>query len=144
MNKREIGTREAILHVLSDEKYHTLDEIQEKCEEQGLNLDGNRGPIYNMIYKMKQHGIVESPRKGIYCACVDVQPLLNSYVLDVQEKRKAIIDQELQSALGVIESYMEKYTGAWWTKCTEEELEKGRASAEILLELKDKIEKAFG
>ena len=117
MNKREIGTREAILHVLSDEKYHTLDEIQEKCEEQGLNLDGNRGPIYNMIYKMKQHGIVESPRKGIYCACVDVQQLLNSYVLDVQEKRKAIIDQEL---------------------------EKGRASAEILLELKDKIEKAFG
>ena len=78
MNKREIGTREAILHVLSDEKYHTLDEIQEKCEEQGLNLDGNRGPIYNMIYKMKQHGIVESPRKGIYCACVDVQQLLNS------------------------------------------------------------------
>lgn len=141
---REMGTREAVLNVLADGKHHTLNEIQEICEEQGLNLNGNRGPIYNMIYKMKQHGIVESPRKGVYRACVDVQQLLNSYVVDVQEKRRAIIDPELKSALSVIEGYMDKYTGAWWTKCTEEELEKGRASAEVLLELKDKIEKAFG
>lgn len=42
--------REVIVNSLSDKQWHGVDEIQSKCEEEGINLEGNRGPIYNVVH----------------------------------------------------------------------------------------------
>lgn len=33
--------REVIVNSLSDKQWHGVDEIQSKCEEEGINLEGN-------------------------------------------------------------------------------------------------------
>ena len=43
--------REVIVNSLSDKQWHGVDEIQSKCEEEGINLEGNRGPIYNVVHQ---------------------------------------------------------------------------------------------
>ena len=46
--------REVIVNSLSDKQWHGVDEIQSKCEEEGINLEGNRGPIYNVVHQLKK------------------------------------------------------------------------------------------
>lgn len=46
--------REVIVNTLSDEKWHGVDEIQSKCEGEGINLEGDRGPIYNVVHQLKK------------------------------------------------------------------------------------------
>lgn len=50
--------REVIVNSLSDKQWHGVDEIQSKCEEEGINLEGNRGPIYNVVHVFSKLGIL--------------------------------------------------------------------------------------
>lgn len=56
--------REVIVNVLSDKQWHGVDEIKNKCEEVGINLKGDKGPIYNVVHQLKKKGKIEANGMG--------------------------------------------------------------------------------
>lgn len=64
--------REVIVNSLSDKQWHGVDEIQSKCEEEGINLEGNRGPIYNVVHQLKKAS-VKPVRLHKSCMCISLE-----------------------------------------------------------------------
>lgn len=131
--------REVIINILSDKQWHGIDEIQRKCEEEGINIGGNRGSIYNIMHQLKKKEKIEANGKGEY----KVWNQDTEYI----EKRKAeLADQQknqLIESIENIEVYLVKYKNFDWVNCSDEELQCARSNVTRLLDLAQKIEKEF-
>ena len=61
--------RECIREIMKDGKVHTAEDLEMFCENSGIHLCGNRGPIYNVVYQLKQKGEIISDGENGYISC---------------------------------------------------------------------------
>lgn len=131
--------REVIVNTLSDEKWHGVDEIQSKCEGEGINLEGDRGPIYNVVHQLKKKGKVEANGMGEYRICnQDIEHIEKGGCESFCSQKN-----ELLKNIESIEIYLVKYRNFDWINCSDEELQDARSNMTTLLDLARKIEKEF-
>lgn len=128
--------REVTMNVLSDRQWHGIDEIQSKCEREGIGLEGDRGPIYNVVHQLKKKEKIEANGMGKYrmsiqnMECVEIVgdgSLKNQFAENIEK----------------IEKYLNEYKKFDWVHCANEELQCARSNVLRLLELAQKIEKEF-
>ena len=131
--------REVIVNSLSDKQWHGVDEIQSKCEEEGINLEGNRGPIYNVVHQLKKKGKIEANGIGEYRICKQSVEPVKKGRMEFSNKQK----NQLEVSIGNIEMYVDKYKKFDWINCSDEELQDARSNVTRLLDLAKKVEKEF-
>lgn len=124
--------RAIVIEVLSDRKWHTTEELQRECEMKGVGLDGERGPIYNIVHQLKIKEIIDSNGAGEYRMR---EEKLNQTANNILEE-----NDELENSIKVIKMSLEKYKRFNWIKCSEEELQKARMNVGIIKELSDEIQ----
>lgn len=123
--------REVVNSILDDQQWHTIDELQSKCEENGMSFEKGRGPIYNVTHQLKKQGKIETDGGGKYRAYRKNEL--------VQRNSKEYID----SLVKEIEVYLAKYKRFDWVRCSDEELQEARNNAMQLIGLARKIENTF-
>ena len=131
--------REVIVNTLSDKQWQGVDEIRSKCEEEGINLARDKGPIYNVVHQLKKKGKIEANGMGEYKVCnQDTETIEN-------EERKSSNNQKNQliNSIEGIEIYLAKYKDFDWINCSDIELQDARFNVAKLLDLAQKIEKEF-
>lgn len=121
--------REVIVNSLSDKQWHGVDEIQSKCEEEGINLEGNRGPIYNVVHQLKKKGKIEANGIGEYRICKQSVEPVKKGRMEFSNKQK----NQLEVSIGNIEMYVDKYKKFDWINCSDEELQDARSNVTRLL-----------
>ena len=55
--------RKVIMEVLCDQEWHTIDDLQNKCEVRGITLE-DRSPIYNVTHQLKKRGKIDTNGMG--------------------------------------------------------------------------------
>lgn len=131
--------REVIVNALSDKQWHGVDEIQSKCEGEGINLEGGRGPIYNIVYQLKKKGKIEANGMGEY-------RIFNQDTEHIEKGEGESTNNQKNQLIANIESieiYLAKYKKFDWINCSDEELQDARSNVAKLLDLAQKIEKEF-
>ena len=131
--------REVIVNALSDRKWHGVHEIQRKCEEEKINLDGDRGPIYNVVHQLKKKGLLEANGMGEYRICKDDTEHAEEKILEPDNYQKNQLIESIES----IDMYLTKYKKFNWINCSDGELQEARSNVLRLLDLAQKIEKEF-
>lgn len=131
--------REVIIKILSDKQWHVIDEIQSKCEGEGINLAGNRGPIYNVMHQLKKKGKIEANGMGEYRVWNQDTEGAEKRKLEFSNKQKNKLIESIEN----IEMYLVKYKNFDWIHCSDEELQYARSNVTRLLDLAQKIEKEF-
>ena len=129
--------REVVIRVLSDQKWHTIDEIENMCEAEGMKFDKVRGPIYNVLHQLKKSGVIESDGTGAY------RKYGENIVFKAKKGDKARtvkFDEELNNCIKRIETQLIKLKKFDWINCTETELQEARFSANNLIKLSEKIQ----
>lgn len=131
--------REVIVNALADKQWHGVDEIQSKCEEEGINLQGDKGPIYNVVHQLKKKGKIEADGMGEYKICnQDTENVQNEEGKSSNSQKSQLIDN-----IKSIEIYLAKYKDFDWINCSDIELQDARRNVARLLGLAQKIEKEF-
>lgn len=128
--------RAIVLEELADQEWHTTKNLHDKCESLGLNFNGNKGPLYNVLHQLKKKRILESSGTGDYRLLTDNTTLNSSP--NTKEKKA-----ELQPSIKIIESYITKYKKFDWINCSNQELLAARNNVSILLALSRKISNEF-
>lgn len=131
--------REVIINILSDKQWHGIDEIQSKCEEEGIDLEGNRGPIYNVVHQLKKKGKIEANGMGEYRVWNQDTEGSEKRESEHTNKQKNQLIESIES----IEIYLVKYKNFDWINCSDEELQCARSNVTRLLDLAQKVEKEF-
>lgn len=131
--------REVIVNVLSDEQWHGVEEIQSTCEEEGIKLEGDRGPVYNVVHQLKKKGKIEANGMGEYRICNQSVGTVKVGVVEHSNKQK----NQLEVSIDNIEMYVDKYKKFNWINCSDEELQDARSNVTRLLDLAKKVEKEF-
>lgn len=126
--------REVIVNAISDKQWHGIDEIQSRCEGEGISLEGDRGPIYNVVHQLKKKGKIEANGMGAYRLREQSIELVES-----SNKQK----NQLEASIENIEMYVDKYKKFDWINCSDEELQDARSNVTRLLDLAKKVEKEF-
>lgn len=130
--------REVIINILADKQWHGVGEIQNKCQEDGIKLDGDKAPIYNVVHQLKKKGKIEANGMGEYRMCrLDVDYVVMGASGTYNKKNQLI------ESIKNIESYLNKYKNFDWINCTDEELQDARIDVARLLDLAQKVEKEF-
>lgn len=62
------SVREIIREIVKDGNSHTAEEFERICEKNGIHMHNNRGPIYNVVYQLKQKGEIISDGENGYIA----------------------------------------------------------------------------
>lgn len=141
MRKYE-GIRETLLEVLNDQQWHAIAEIEKKCEENEIYLEGRRSPIYGALHRLKKRGVVDSDGTGRYrinrekTGTVDAKK--NNQKKDGSEE-----DNNMEENIKKIEKCMENYKRFDWIHCSDEELREVRGIINRLLDLSERIQKEF-
>lgn len=131
--------REVIANVLSDKQWHGVDEIQSECEEEGINLQGDKGPIYNVVHQLKKKGKIEANGMGEYKICnQDTENIQSEENKSFNNRKSQLIDN-----IKSIEIYLAKYKDFDWINCSDIELQDARRNVARLLGLAQKIQKEF-
>ncbi len=133
--------REIVFDVLSDREWHTVDEIQKKCEEGGIYLNGEKSVIYNVIHQLKKKRIVETSGTGKYKMSDENIQNDNKKESDYENCCKQ--EDKLGKSIKSIEIYLAKYKKFDWITCSEKELQEARANANKLIKLSEKIQNEF-
>ena len=128
--------REVIINILSDKQWHGIDEIQSKCEGEGINLEGNRGPIYNVMHQLKKKGKIEANGMGEYRVWNQDIGCIEKRKTELTNKQKNQLIESIEN----IEIYLVKYKNFDWINCSDEELQYARSNVTRLLDLAQKIE----
>ena len=131
--------REVIINILSDKQWHGIDEIQSKCEGEGINLEGNRGPIYNVMHQLKKKGKIEENGMGDYRVWNQDIGCIEKIKTELTNKQKNQLIESIEN----IEIYLVKNKNFDWINCSDEELQYARSNVTRLLDLAQKIEKEF-
>ena len=128
-----------LINALSDKQWHGVDEIQSKCEEEGINLKGDRGPIYNVVHQLKKKGKIEANGMGEYRICKQSIEQVKEGKLETSNKQ----ENQLEVSIENIEIYMNKYKNFDWVNCSDEELRDARSNVTKMLDLAKKVEREF-
>ena len=107
--------RDVLINALSDKQWHGVDEIQSKCEEEGINLKGDRGPIYNVVHQLKKKGKIEANGMGEYRICKQSIEQVKEGKLETSNKQ----ENQLEVSIENIEIYMNKYKNFDWVNCSD-------------------------
>lgn len=134
--------RKIVMTILCDQKWHTIEELQNKCEAEGLSFEGGRGPIYNVAYQLKKKGEIEANGRGEYRICE--QNAENNKSIEVIQKYSDDNTKKLDKFINSIEVYLERYKKFNWISCTDEELQNARNNVVKLIKLAQKINNEFG
>ena len=62
------SVREIIRETVKDGRPHTAEEFEKNCEKNGIYMHKDRGPIYNVVYQLKQKGEIISDGENGYIA----------------------------------------------------------------------------
>lgn len=131
MKSKEV--RMVLLELLSDMEWHTTDEIQHVCEVAGIDLSKGRGPIYNVVHKLKSDKKIEGNGVGDYRMIREED--LNE---DEDFEREEVCD--LRECVWKIEKYLKKYKNTKWLLfCSDEDVKIARDDVKTLLDLANKI-----
>lgn len=106
---------------------------------EGINLEGNRGPIYNVVHQLKKKGKIEANGIGEYRICKQSVEPVKKGRMEFSNKQK----NQLEVSIGNIEMYVDKYKKFDWINCSDEELQDARSNVTRLLDLAKKVEKEF-
>lgn len=104
-----------------------------------INLEGNRGPIYNVVHQLKKKGKIEANGIGEYRICKQSVEPVKKGRMEFSNKQK----NQLEVSIGNIEMYVDKYKKFDWINCSDEELQDARSNVTRLLDLAKKVEKEF-
>lgn len=130
--------REILNNVMADHGWYSPCDLEKKCEENGLPLNGNRDPIYMIMLKMKRNGQVVTNGRGLYkLSCTSME----NDGSHTQSFRTIGKDEELISAVNIIEKYILQYKNFSLMDCSDEELRRARKNAKILNNLLKTISK---
>ena len=130
--------RELMINILSDKQWHKIDEIQHKCEEEGINLT-DKTPIYNVAYQLRKKGKIEANGAGEY----------RMYEQDTKYSKEKIPESsnsqknQLIESVENIEMYLDKYKKFDWINCTDEELRDARSNVAKMFGLAEKVKEEF-
>lgn len=124
------------LEELADQKWHTIQELQEKCESLGIDFEGNKSSLYNVLHQLKKKNILESSGTGDY-------KLLTDNTTQPSPDSSGDKTAELKTSIKTIESYINKYKKFDWINCSEQELHQARNNVAALLTLSGKIDNEF-
>lgn len=140
-NYRE--TKETLLEILKDDKGYTLNELQKKCEDYGLNFEGEKGksPLYTSLYQLKKKGEIESDSRGVYRRGEKGQS--DTMGEDKTKKKTSEKNEKLQEAIESIETQMRDYINFDWLNCSDEELQEARCAVQLIKKLSRKIQNNF-
>lgn len=125
--------RKIILSILQDGQWHVLDELQRKCEQEGISFEDGRGPLYNVTHQLKVKGIIEADGIGGY----------KIYNQKEQICEGKSVTSDLTTSLKNIDLYIMKYKKFDWINCSDEELQDARNKVGKMLELAQKINSEF-
>ena len=141
MRKYE-GIRKILLEVLEDRQWHTIAEIERRCEENEIHLDGKRSPIYGVIHRLKKKEVLESDGAGQY-RMSDEKRLTAEEMETDQKKKDSMEDENMEENIKNIEKCVENYKRFDWIHCSDEELREVRGNINRLLNLSERIQKEF-
>ena len=133
--------RGIVFEVLSDREWHTIDEIQKKCEEKGIFLNGERSAIYNVMHQLKKKGMLETSGTGKYK--MSDENIQNDNKKEADQENCHKQEDKLGKSIKSIEIYLIKYKKFDWITCSEKELQEARANANKLIKLSEKIQNEF-
>lgn len=137
--KKYGGIREVILDLLSDREWHIVEEIEKKCEENEIHLNGDRNPVYGAIHRLKKKELVESNGIGKYRIKIK-----EAQTTDERENnQKDGEEDKMEESIKNIEMCVEEYKNFDWIHCSDEELRKVRIIISKLINLSEKIQKEF-
>lgn len=134
--------REVLADLMADQEWHTIEEIEKKCEEKGITLGGKRNSIYGVIHQLKKKGEVETSGTGQYKICIDKMSGTDNKVAELEVEYNNE-EEELEKSIKKIEAYLERYRKFNWINCSEEELQKARTRMKKLIKLYEKIKNEF-
>lgn len=127
------GNFRKIKHVLeecmSDQQWHTSPEIEKRCEEEGIHLNGDRSSIYSIFFQMKKRGNIITDGRGMYKL---TGPLSENNKNNEQKQGVLSSDEELITAVGIIEKYLIKYKNFSLMDCSDAELQKAKSNVKML------------
>lgn len=89
-----------------------------------INLEGNRGPIYNVVHQLKKKGKIEANGIGEYRICKQSVEPVKKGRMEFSNKQK----NQLEVSIGNIEMYVDKYKKFDWINCSDEELQDARSN----------------
>lgn len=136
-------TKEILLKVLKDGKWYKINELQKKCEDYGLNFNGEKGkaPLYTSLYQLKKKGEIECDSRRFYRKCEKRQS--NTMNEGQEKKENSEKDEKLQEAIEIIEITMEECKNFDWFNCSNEELQKARCAVKQIKNLLRKMQDDF-
>lgn len=132
--------RKVIMEVLCDQEWHTIDDLQNKCEVRGIALE-DRSPIYNVTHQLKKRGKIDTNGMGKYRMCKKNQEQNEN--TELEQEHSDIYEKQLIKSIENIEIYLEKYKKFDWINCSDMELKEARENVARLLELEEKIKNEF-
>lgn len=135
--------RGIVIDVLSDQEWHTTEELQRKCEESGIMLNGERHSIYNAVHRLKKRGKIEGNGAGRYRMVIENTEVEDEIGCDTE---KVIEGNNIEQAILNIEKllkFLTIYKNFDWINCSDEECRNARKDARRLLALADKINTGF-
>ena len=126
MNKGKL-VRKYILELLSDGKEHKTSEIRNYVAIKGVKLEPKSTLVRNVLFCLKQEdpNFVNSGR-GMY-----------QIVNDSKENHY----RELKNAISIIEKEIKECKNFNWLTCNDVQLEAARAKAQLIIEIRNTIEK---
>ncbi|MBO5470299.1 MAG: hypothetical protein J6A03_11260 [Lachnospiraceae bacterium] len=130
--------RKVILDVLSDNNWHTADELQSTCEQNGIEFKDGRGPIYNVIHTLKAENEVEGDGFGRYKRKSNYTENASNFT-----KKSDANYNELDAALKTIRIALAKYQKFDWIKCSDESLQEARNEVAKIINLSTEIQDSF-
>lgn len=134
--------RAVVVDTLGDQKWHTVDELQVKCEDIGIKLEGKKGPIYNVTYQLRKKGEIEANGTGEYRLCkknIGLDAVEETLIQGSNYK----CNESLMKSIENIELYLKKYKKFDWINCSESDLQEARINANKLINLAKKIRNEF-
>lgn len=127
--------RAELLNILRDGQKHTIDDIEQKCKEKGIDLPNKRDPIYNIVHQLKKKGIIRSEEKGTY--------RINDMIKQEEGSRMNQTNIEIETYIKGIKKEIRKYKDFSWVNCSEEEWRRAKSLGKQMMELSEEINDIF-